>query len=312
VTQFDSFEAVFFFPQKRHFSSVHNCTNAKSLSLLRTAQRTNATSRIVPKMDQFAFVSLKSRRLENQNRSDPEGLSLQELKEETIMLGFIILLLLCIVIICIFILREILMQYVPCCREMPTHLQQGRELPDEDMDVNINGNLARYLGGRTIHPAASPMSPEEEADREQRILTKRAERRSWYEYALKSFTHVVREKDLIGGYDAGKTHCALSDEGNIEPSDCSVKIKCRGKVKCRRVVDGSCAICICHYQVGDKIVVSPLEDGQCVHGYHYECMMMWLSKGKKRCPICRHWFVPTEKIADQIAAEFGPSPDMTV
>ena len=27
--------------------------------------------------------------------------------------------------------------------------------------------------------------------------------------------------------------------------------------------------------------------------------MLWLSKGKKRCPVCRHWFVPGSKIDDQ-------------
>merc|ERR1711935_514469 len=38
---------------------------------------------------------------------------------------------------------------------------------------------------------------------------------------------------------------------------------------------------------------------QCPHVFHKECLMQWLTKGKKRCPICRHWFVPGSKIDDQ-------------
>ena len=37
----------------------------------------------------------------------------------------------------------------------------------------------------------------------------------------------------------------------------------------------------------------------CSHAFHYECILPWLIKGKKRCPICRDWFVPGEKIEDQ-------------
>ena len=37
----------------------------------------------------------------------------------------------------------------------------------------------------------------------------------------------------------------------------------------------------------------------CSHAFHYECILPWLIEGKKRCPICRDWFVPGEKIEDQ-------------
>jgi hypothetical protein len=63
-----------------------------------------------------------------------------------------------------------------------------------------------------------------------------------------------------------------------------------------RHVDGQCALCIEEYQVGDQVVWSDLD---CPHAFHKECIMQWLSKGKKRCPICRIWFVPGARIEDQ-------------
>lgn len=66
--------------------------------------------------------------------------------------------------------------------------------------------------------------------------------------------------------------------------------------KTGRCVDGTCAFCLDEYEVGDKVVWS---DFECPHVFHKECLMVWLSKGKKRCPICRHWFVPGSKIDDQ-------------
>lgn len=67
-----------------------------------------------------------------------------------------------------------------------------------------------------------------------------------------------------------------------------------------RTVDAHCAICLGEYEAGEKIVWSALL--QCQHAFHDECILPWLSKGKKRCPICRHWFVPGTKIDDQKAA----------
>lgn len=63
-----------------------------------------------------------------------------------------------------------------------------------------------------------------------------------------------------------------------------------------RCIDGTCAFCLDEYEVDDKVVWSGL---QCPHAFHEECLMQWLSKGKKRCPVCRHWFVPGSKIDDQ-------------
>jgi Ring finger domain len=70
-----------------------------------------------------------------------------------------------------------------------------------------------------------------------------------------------------------------------------------GKPRC---VEASCSICLGAYEPGDKVVWSGLDE--CKHCFHDECILPWLSKGKKRCPMCRQWFVPGTKIDDQKAA----------
>jgi hypothetical protein len=38
---------------------------------------------------------------------------------------------------------------------------------------------------------------------------------------------------------------------------------------------------------------------KCQHAFHDECILPWLSKGKKRCPICRLWFDPSSLLKNQ-------------
>ena len=61
-------------------------------------------------------------------------------------------------------------------------------------------------------------------------------------------------------------------------------------------MDGQCAICFSDYEPDDTVVWSGL---QCQHAFHTDCILPWLAKGKKRCPTCRHWFVPGTRIEDQ-------------
>jgi hypothetical protein len=67
----------------------------------------------------------------------------------------------------------------------------------------------------------------------------------------------------------------------------------------QRIVEAHCTICLTEIEAAEKVVWSGLE---CRHAFHLDCMLPWLAKGKKRCPICRHWFVPPDKIDDQKAA----------
>jgi len=88
--------------------------------------------------------------------------------------------------------------------------------------------------------------------------------------------------------------------GNYATSKENVSLRlpvkeCNGE---NRVAEANCAICLLDYEPGDDIVWSS-KDKACSHAFHEECMMSWLVRGKKRCPVCRSFFVPSELIADQ-------------
>jgi hypothetical protein len=69
-----------------------------------------------------------------------------------------------------------------------------------------------------------------------------------------------------------------------------------------RKVEANCSICILDYEEGDTIVRSGADEEEeyCIHVFHMECMLQWLSHGRKRCPICRRWFVPAIRIKEQM------------
>lgn len=62
-----------------------------------------------------------------------------------------------------------------------------------------------------------------------------------------------------------------------------------------------CVICLVEYEVGDEVVWSTRRS--CPHAFHAECILLWLGKGKKRCPICRHFFVPGQRVDDKDVIE---------
>lgn len=120
--------------------------------------------------------------------------------------------------------------------------------------------------------------------RRMRILQKRFERRSWYEYyfAKEEFVFTVTAENVVVD-----TETSVDDDLENGRSK-TILVPC-GDDK-RKPVDGYCAICLTEYEVGDEVVRSALND--CKHVFCSECMLLWLEKGKKRCPICRYWFVP--------------------
>ena len=145
---------------------------------------------------------------------------------------------------------------------------------------------------------------------------------------------------------------AKSTRSYIEPKYVRIEEKrVDGTTTCR-VVEGNCAICFKEYEVGTEIVwatngakteaskkaskttgedavdresvegaidVESDHSDDCPHVFDKDCIMAWLSRGKKRCPICRRWFVPPVHIADQkrdlylhnhshlFDGEFGPA-----
>jgi hypothetical protein len=62
-------------------------------------------------------------------------------------------------------------------------------------------------------------------------------------------------------------------------------------------VEGICSICLSEFEVNDTFIVSTRK--VCNHCFHHECALRWLSSGKKRCPICRQFFVPGIRVDDQ-------------
>ncbi|KAG7340548.1 ring finger domain containing protein [Nitzschia inconspicua] len=72
----------------------------------------------------------------------------------------------------------------------------------------------------------------------------------------------------------------------------------REYVNASRTVPGVCAICLCGYEVGDKVTWSKLSE--CQHVFHHECIVPWLAKkneGQPKCPCCRQAYCNIEPIA---------------
>lgn len=98
-------------------------------------------------------------------------------------------------------------------------------------------------------------------------------------------------KQTDKGLDNNET--GINSESDSSQTSCKQPLlACLGV----RHVDGQCALCIDDYVEGDTVVWSNLD---CTHAFHKECVLQWLSKGKKRCPVCRDWFVPGARIEDQ-------------
>jgi hypothetical protein len=61
-----------------------------------------------------------------------------------------------------------------------------------------------------------------------------------------------------------------------------------------RYVEGNCSICLLQFEEGDVFVSSTRKT--CNHGFHQDCALAWLASGKKRCPLCRNFFVPGSRV----------------
>ncbi|KAL3925206.1 MAG: hypothetical protein SGILL_000563 [Bacillariaceae sp.] len=119
------------------------------------------------------------------------------------------------------------------------------------------------------------------------------------ESAKKRATSTTQPEEEHSEHSCG---CSCSEaapvlcDSNDEDARRYLKLPVKNEEGIFRHVDGECALCIEDYEEGDVVVWSDLK---CTHAFHKECIMQWLSKGKKRCPVCRHWFVPGAKIEDQ-------------
>ncbi len=60
-----------------------------------------------------------------------------------------------------------------------------------------------------------------------------------------------------------------------------------------RCVEGTCAVCLSHYQVGDSVIWS--SNLKCTHVFHDDCILSWLLRRRKQCPCCRQCFLVSQK-----------------
>lgn len=67
----------------------------------------------------------------------------------------------------------------------------------------------------------------------------------------------------------------------------------------QRQVPNCCAICLCDYQVGEKVVWSTTE--HCPHVFHSECIIDWFKtqENSTDCPVCRQEFTDLKLFARQ-------------
>mmetsp|Transcript_28435 Transcript_28435/g.82247 ORF Transcript_28435/g.82247 Transcript_28435/m.82247 type:complete len:415 (+) Transcript_28435:109-1353(+) len=142
---------------------------------------------------------------------------------------------------------------------------------------------------------AARLQRELEAEvRQEALERKRKRRREQAEAALKDCTLVVEDggnlifvdhevmvgerTDMDDGRELVLELPAATSTSNEQPS------------KNRPYRDARCAVCMMYYENCDEVIWSP--NDECIHCYHSDCILTWLSRGKKKCPCCRMDFIP--------------------
>lgn len=115
--------------------------------------------------------------------------------------------------------------------------------------------------------------------------------------ALKATTMILTEKDLIEKQegndprpDEDRRETTLDDVeiGDILESE-STLLQLGDMQNGHRQVPAVCVICLSLYEVGDSVSCSSFEN--CVHVFHTECVVAWLTKKMQvLCPCCRQEF----------------------
>jgi hypothetical protein len=164
-----------------------------------------------------------------------------------------------------------------------------------------------------------------EQERDVLLKEQRRKRQAWYDKFLRPYTMTIKEGDLLES-DSGKVvkdsepspeNSEYADDIEVgaasalvhdlpgsthEDDDDDVRILClpalaNDSVSKPRRIESECTVCLVPYNVGDVVVWNTQHT--CPHVFHYDCLMTWLVRGKKRCPCCREWFVPPQRISEQ-------------
>lgn len=178
-------------------------------------------------------------------------------------------------------------------------LEQSQELQDRRVALQLQRQLQLELAEHhhtILQNSQIELQTElDEEERQRKYVEKRKDRRICYQEFLKPLTMVIKEDDFVklqqedeetAAHHASETE---SDERTLQHV-LQLPTQLPDGSLSSRDVEPSCAICLAEYQVGDAIVWA--SEHECPHAFHQECMLNWLSTGKKRCPICRYSFVP--------------------
>lgn len=162
---------------------------------------------------------------------------------------------------------------------------------------NRHANSAQLRSDAAV--AARLQRELEEELRQEALARKRRRRREQAEAVLEGYTLVVEDGEnlvLVADHEiinAGE-HLATDDARELVlklPTESSQK---------RRYRDANCSVCMMCYENGDEVMWSP--NSECVHCYHSDCILTWLSRGKKKCPCCRMDFIPKNSENEESAA----------
>lgn len=141
------------------------------------------------------------------------------------------------------------------------------------------------------------MLPHQEENQQVQEHDRRQTRSRDIEEMLKQTTMVVKEKDLIyeeveyssDDIEMFKDDVQSDDDDGDDDDDGTMIQLGRDMLNGNRQIPAVCAICLCSYEVDDAICISPNE--KCVHAFHTECAITWLSKtDETKCPCCRQDF----------------------